>query len=135
MLADALVKRARQELAAGQHAAAGRTAWQAVNQAMLESNRRCVGDALEVARSLAAVTDGRTRDDMETLERYCQAVIDGAGGGVDGTGVMNWIFSRRTKAPPTDRMRCPECAEDIHVDAKVCRFCGHRLPPRTSADG
>jgi hypothetical protein len=28
-------------------------------------------------------------------------------------------------ARPTKR--CPECAEEVLADAKVCRFCGHRL--------
>ncbi|MBX3543578.1 zinc ribbon domain-containing protein [Chelatococcus sp.] len=28
-----------------------------------------------------------------------------------------------------DSKKCPECAEIVRRDAKVCRFCGHRFDP------
>lgn len=28
--------------------------------------------------------------------------------------------------------RCPQCAEDVKAEAKVCRFCGHEFPPAPS---
>lgn len=32
-------------------------------------------------------------------------------------------------SPSADRRACPHCAEQILVDAKVCRFCGRDVPP------
>lgn len=132
MQADALVARAQGELDAGRPGPALRTAWQAVNQAMLQADDRPVRAALPLAEALVAATSGRDREDAETLVRYCRAVLDGVGGGVSSPGIFDRLFGRRGRderdeAPRSDRRRCPECAEDIHVEAKVCRYCGHRL--------
>jgi hypothetical protein len=131
MQADALVAKARSELDAGRSGTALRTAWQAVNQAMLQADERPVRDVLPLAEAIAAATSGRERGDAETLVRYCRAVLDGVGGGVAAPGLIDRMLGRGSRreqaAPPPDRRRCPECAEDIHVDARVCRFCGVRL--------
>lgn len=33
-----------------------------------------------------------------------------------------------------DTIKCPMCAETVRAEAKVCRFCGHKLPARRHAD-
>lgn len=126
--ADDLVERARGELAAGRPSAALRSAWDGVNQAMLQADDRPVRGALEVAEALVSATSGKEKGDAEVLVRYCRAVLDGVGGGVAAPGIIDRMFGRSSRAAK-DRRRCPECAEDIHVDAKVCRHCGHRLVP------
>lgn len=40
----------------------------------------------------------------------------------EGSGTSSSSGTRATQ-------RCPECAEMIAADAKVCRYCGHRLQP------
>ena len=32
------------------------------------------------------------------------------------------------------RMKCPQCAEPIQAEARVCRFCGHQLTPEQLAE-
>lgn len=127
MSAIAIVEKARRELAAGEYSTARRTAWDAVNRAMLESDDRAVRELQEVSAALVAVSKGRDREDAEILDRYCRAVIEGVGGGVESPGVLDRIFSFGRKPRQGDRTRCPDCAEDIHVEAKVCRHCGYRL--------
>lgn len=81
-----------------------------------------------VAEALVAATDGKVHVEAERLARYCGAVLDGVGGGVRSPSIIDRLFGRssdRSEAAP--RMRCPRCTEDIAVDARVCRYCGHHL--------
>ncbi|MFC6239251.1 hypothetical protein [Longivirga aurantiaca] len=94
MNAQSLVERARAQLADGKTSAALRTAWQAVNQALLESNERPIRDLLPVAEALAAATEGREQGEADRLARYCRAVLDGVGGGVESPGVLDRLFGR-----------------------------------------
>lgn len=39
------------------------------------------------------------------------------------------------EAPPEQRKTCPDCAEEIKLEARVCRFCGRQFePPHTTED-
>jgi hypothetical protein len=133
MKAQQLVERARQELAAGRYAAANRSGWEAVQAAMIGQDEEPVRQVLVIARGVADAAEGGTREEAEKLATYCAALLEGVGGGVRAPSLIDRLFSRRSTS---DRRRCPECAEDIAADAKVCRYCGHRLypdPPLPSA--
>lgn len=130
MRADEWAERAREELAAGKSSAALRSAWNGANQAMVQADERPMRELLVVAEALVGATTGKDHEDAERLALYCRAVLDGVGGGVRAPGLIERMFGRaRTDPEPPRRMRCPECAEDIAVGAKVCRYCGHRLEP------
>lgn len=129
MADDPGVTRARQELAAGKHAAALRTAWSTANSGVRTQHYDTVSDVLEIAKSLAMVTDGKHQKDAELLGRYCEAILDGAGERPAPT-FLDRLLGRAPREPAREeRRRCPDCAEDIHVEAKVCRHCGYRLAP------
>jgi len=128
MRAEEWAERAREELAAGRTSAALRSAWNGANQAMLQADERPMRELQTVAEALVAATEGKDREEAERLARYCGAVLDGVGGGVRSPSIIDRLFSRSSSQPaPAARMRCPECAEDIAVGAKVCRYCGYRL--------
>jgi predicted amidophosphoribosyltransferase len=39
-------------------------------------------------------------------------------------GLLSWL---RFIGPSEPKRRCPECAESIRAEARVCRYCGARL--------
>lgn len=130
MDAETLVARAREEHAAGRQSAALRSAWEAVQSAMVRKDEAPVREVEVIARDIAAASEGGTRTEAQRLAAYCGALLDGVGGGVQAPGLLDRLFGglRKRDAVPVDPRRpCPECAEDIKVDAKVCRYCGHRL--------
>jgi hypothetical protein len=118
---------ARAELEAGRPKPALRQAWDAVQEAMRAHDEGPVRDAELLARDIAEQTDGSARADAEKLAAYCSALLDGVGGGVRSPGLLDRMFGGTRTKPADDRRPCPECAESIKADAKVCRFCGHRL--------
>ncbi len=127
MSAAPLVAQARAEQAAGRPKAALRIAWDAVQAAMLAQDAGPVRDIELLARDIVDSSDGSVRSDAQKLAGYCSALLDGVGGGVRAPSVLDRMFSAGRGKQADDRRPCPECAESIKVDAKVCRFCGHRL--------
>lgn len=46
-----------------------------------------------------------------------------------------YLEETRDLGAPEGYQTCPDCAELIQADARVCRFCGHRLAPPPAASG
>ena len=47
--------------------------------------------------------------------------------------VEDYLEETRNDDAPEGFQRCPDCAELIMEDARVCRFCGYRLAPAPRA--
>ena len=69
-------------------------------------------------------SDGDTRADAEQLAAFCTACILEP----RDKSAKLWEFKGWFRRDPKTR-HCPDCAEEIAIDARVCRFCGYRLAP------
>jgi hypothetical protein len=79
--------------------------------------------AADLADDIAAGSQGRTERDARQLADYCRHCLAGVGNGTQADSLLSLVTSWRR------RRRCPDCAESISKDARVCPHCGYRIAP------
>jgi hypothetical protein len=119
------LQKARHHVADGHHRRAVSAAWRAADSALREGDAEALREVVDLAAQLEQDPDTRVAKDAHQLRSYGQAALDGAGGGVESQSILSRIF--RLAQP---RKACPDCAEQIPVKARVCRYCGLRFEPQ-----
>ena len=116
------LQKARAQWAAGDARKALRTGWRVADSALLKGDAIALRGVVDLAQAIELVASGREASDAAHLASYCEHSLNGAGGGVQSHALVARIA--RIGKP---RKACPDCAEQILEQARVCRFCGYRF--------
>jgi hypothetical protein len=114
---------ARTAWAAGQTGLALRTAWSSASGAATRLDAPLLTALAALADEMAAGSVGTQAADAARLSAYCRACLE-----VGDDGVSAWSIARIFGRPRQKRKKCPDCAEQIAQEARVCRYCGYRYP-------
>lgn len=122
MTAASRIEEARAAWARGDGRRAIALGWDAVNNAMDHGIDGILTQTGDLARTIAATADGKVARDARQLADYCHHCLAGVGTGTQAPNLWGMISSWR-------RRKCPDCAEPIARDARVCPHCGYRIKP------
>ena len=106
-----------------------RLAWEAALRSTSTNDREGLAEVIDLAEAIRDRSQGRTREDASSLAAYCACARDNPQP-PRLFGLLRGRFDDRTRrgAPEAGKV-CPDCAETVRREARICRFCGHRFTP------
>lgn len=117
---------AREALERGRSRRALGLAWRAAIRSISSNDREGVDELIGLAEAIRDRSEGRTRQEASTLAAYCAYARDNPQPSRI-FGVERIRGERRRPDSPEAGKVCPDCAETVKREARVCRFCGHRF--------